>query len=133
MSNDAMYLLLSSVPRGGPGSDACTAEALARIPPIPASAKVLDLGCGSGWQTLVLARTLCAKIIAIDHHLPSLDKLRASAVAEGVESLIEIRHADFASLDVPPGSIDLVWSEGAAYVLGFEESLSRWRPFLREG
>ncbi len=56
MSNDAMYLLLSSVPRGGPGSDACTAEALARIPPIPASAKVLDLGCGMKQSTVSCIR-----------------------------------------------------------------------------
>jgi serine/threonine-protein kinase HipA len=31
------------------------------------------------------------------------------------------------------GSIDLIWSEGAAYILGFEESLTRWGTLLKPG
>jgi len=34
------------------------------------------------------------------------------------------------ALDVPPDSVDLVWSEGAAYILGFGEALRRWRKLL---
>ena len=34
------------------------------------------------------------------------------------------------ALDVPAGSVNLIWSEGAAYILGLEESLRRWRPLL---
>jgi hypothetical protein len=36
---------------------------------------------------------------------------------------IETRCEDMGALDVPPGSVDLVWSEGAAYILGFGEAL----------
>jgi serine/threonine-protein kinase HipA len=34
------------------------------------------------------------------------------------------------ALDVSPGSVDLVWSEGAAYILGFDEALRYWRSLL---
>ena len=34
------------------------------------------------------------------------------------------------ALDVSPGSVDLVWSEGAAYILGFDQALRYWRSLL---
>lgn len=37
------------------------------------------------------------------------------------------------ALDWPPGSVDLVWSEGAAYNLGFARALTLWRPLLAPG
>jgi ubiquinone/menaquinone biosynthesis C-methylase UbiE len=91
---------------------------------------VLDLGCGTGAQTLVLARSIGAKVVAVDLHQPSLQRLQAAARERGLDHLIETRCIDFSELDVVPGSIDLIWSEGAAYVLGFEEALRRWRPLL---
>lgn len=30
-------------------------------------------------------------------------------------------------------SLDLIWSEGAIYNMGFEEGIEAWRPFLRAG
>ncbi|HEX8823356.1 MAG TPA: class I SAM-dependent methyltransferase, partial [Archangium sp.] len=59
MLADAFFLLHTDLPREGPGSDDCTREALRRLRPwLPASPRVLDLGCGPGKQTLVLAREL---------------------------------------------------------------------------
>jgi hypothetical protein len=37
---------------------------------------------------------------------------------------------DIGTLDWPAGCLDLLWSEGAAYNLGFEQALTRWRPLL---
>ena len=37
------------------------------------------------------------------------------------------------ALPFPPASFDLVWSEGAAYVMGFGAALAGWRPLLRPG
>ena len=51
-SNDSLQII---VPRQGPGSDACTREALRRLPELPPAPRVLDLGCGSGRGALVLA------------------------------------------------------------------------------
>ena len=32
-----------------------------------------------------------------------------------------------------PGAYDLIWSEGAIYLMGLEKALKRWRPLLAEG
>ncbi|HTU26183.1 MAG TPA: class I SAM-dependent methyltransferase [Pirellulales bacterium] len=124
-------ILHSGLPREGPGSDASTREALRRLPPLPEEPVVLDLGCGPGRQSLVLARVLRVKVTAIDIHQPYLDQLSRSAEAERLAQFIEPCRADIGSLDIPDGSVDLVWSEGAAYIMGFQESLRRWRRLLK--
>lgn len=133
MSLDALFLLHSEIPRAGPGSDETTREALRRLGPLPASPRVLDLGCGPGRQTLVLARELGVPITAADFHAPYLAQLESSAAEQGLGHLVRTRQADFGALDDPPGSYDLLWSEGAIYILGWAEGLRRWRPLLRAG
>ena len=129
----AFFRLLEGLPRQGPGSDACTRAALDRLPPLPPAPRVLDLGCGAGRQTLVLAEALQTRVVAIDLHQPFLDQLRASARARGLSHLVETRRADMGALDLAPGSVDLLWSEGAIYLLGFAAGLRRWRPLLAPG
>ena len=68
-------ILHRGLPREGPGSDQCTAQALRLLPVLPREPVVLDLGCGPGRQALVLARMLGSKVIAIDLHQPYLDQL----------------------------------------------------------
>jgi serine/threonine-protein kinase HipA len=133
MPDDPLFLLHDGLPREGPGSDACTAEALHRLPPLPADPVVLDLGCGPGRSALVLAETLRAKVIAVDLHAPYLDRLARAAAERGLSHLIEPRLADMAAPGVGPGSVDLIWSEGSAYALGFAEALRLWRPLLKPG
>ena len=134
MLGDAFLLLHTDLPREGPGSDDCTREALGRLRPLlPASPRVFDLGCGPGRQTLVLARELAVPITAVDLHAPFLARLRAEAEAQGLSHLVQTRCADFGALEDPPGSVDLLWSEGAIYLLGWAEGLRRWRPLLSPG
>ncbi|HWB07746.1 MAG TPA: class I SAM-dependent methyltransferase [Pirellulales bacterium] len=130
MPLEAIDRLHADLPRGGPGSEECTLRALSELPAMRSSPTVLDLGCGTGPQTLVLAKSLGVKVVAIDLHHPSLERLEATAREHGLDHLIETRCVDFSQLDVMAGSVDLIWSEGAAYVLGFEEALNRWRDLL---
>jgi serine/threonine-protein kinase HipA len=133
MSDNPLFLLHSGMPRQGPGSDESTREALRRLGPLPGSPRVLDLGCGPGKQTRVLARELGVPVAAVDLHAPFLQELEEAAAREGVAHLVQPRHADFGALEDPPGSVDLLWSEGAIYLLGWSEGLRRWRPLLRSG
>ena len=133
MSAAAFFTLYSNIPRLGPGSDACTREALKRLPTIPSSPRVVDLGCGTGRQTLVLAEALRTRILAVDLHRPYLDQLEREARARNMDALIETRQADMGAMDLPAGSVDLLWSEGAIYHLGFGPGLRRWRPLLARG
>jgi SAM-dependent methyltransferase len=131
--SEAFFRLFEALPRQGPGSDACTREALRRLGPLPAAPRVLDLGCGSGRSSLVLAEELRAKVIAVDIHQPFLDALGAAARERGLGRLIEMRCADMRAPGVPAGSIDLLWSEGALYLLGFADGLRLSRALLATG
>jgi serine/threonine-protein kinase HipA len=73
---------------------------------------------------------LQTRIVAVDCHQPYLDQLKRNAREQGLSQWIETRCEDMGALDVPPASVDLIWSEGAAYILGFEEALRRWRKLL---
>lgn len=133
MSLEALFLIHSDLPREAPGSDAVTRDALRRLGPLPPSPRVIDLGCGPGRQTLVLARELGVPVTAVDLHAPFLASLERSAAEQGLGHLVSTRQADFGALDDAPASYDLLWSEGAIYNLGWAEGLRRWRPLLRSG
>lgn len=128
---EALFRLFSGMPRCGPGSDEATLRALRRLPVLAKDPIVLDLGCGPGRQTLVLARELRSRIRAVDIHGPFLQQLERSARAEGLERYVEAQVGDMGSLAVEPGSVDLIWSEGAIYIVGFREGLESWRRWLR--
>lgn len=132
MNLAAFFTVHRDLPREAPGSDEATREAIRRLPRLPASPRILDLGCGPGQQTLVLARELGVSVTAVDLHEPFLDRLRQSAAAEGLSDRVITRQTDMASLDEPPGSIDLIWAEGSIYILGFGNGLQLWRPLLRD-
>ena len=67
--------------------------------------RVLDIGCGSGMQTLQLARTLNCPITAIDNHVPFLQQLRAAAAAEGLP--IDAREASMLAMPLSTVTISL--------------------------
>jgi serine/threonine-protein kinase HipA len=83
-----------------------------------------------GASTRVLAKRLKKPIVAVDAHRPYLDELTASFKAENLAEFVEPTHADFSALGDALGRFDLLWSEGAAYVLGFEQALLAWHPLL---
>lgn len=131
---DAFFRLHSDLPREAPGADESTREALRRLPPLPERPRLLDLGCGPGRQTLVLARELTtATIVAVDLHEPYVARLRESAEATGLATRIEACRGRMEAVDELPSPVDLIWSEGAIYLLEFAEGLELWRSLLRAG
>ena len=132
MDMEALFKLHCDIPREGPGSDAATLDAIRRLPEFPARPRVLDLGCGPGRQTLVLARELQAPIIAVDIHQPYLQRLRQAAADEGLGELVITRQGRMEALEDDPGTIDLIWAEGSIFIVGFGEGLRLWRPLLRD-
>ncbi len=125
--------VFESLPRQGPGNLASTLWALSRCQELPRAPQILDLGCGSGAQTLHLAAATDGSIVAIDRHPPLVERLRAAVEARGLGERVEARVADMAALDLPPERFDLVWSEGALYHLGLEAALPMCRRLLRPG
>ncbi len=129
----AFFKLFDNLPRQGPGSVEVTLEALSKLPPLPESPRVLDIGCGTGGQTLVLAEKLGVPVTAIDLYEPNLRKLDSAARDRGLGDLITTRHVDMNDLGYAPDSVDLIWSEGAIYNIGFGDGLRKWRPMLKPG
>ena len=125
MSQEALFHLFTGLPRQGPGSERSTREAIRRLPELGPNPRVLDVGCGTGSQTRVLARSLDARITAVDIHAPYLEELAAEPV--------ETRCQSMDNLDFPHGAFDLIWSEGAVFVIGIPKALEHWRPLLKTG
>ncbi len=129
----ALAKLYEPLRRLGPGSEAATRRALAACVGLPSRPRVLDLGCGTGASSLLLATTLNCPIEAVDLFPAFLARLRRRAEAAGLDHLILPRREDFGKLETPERGYDLLWSEGAAYNLGFEMALKDWRRLLAPG
>ena len=127
-----MFELFKRLPRQGPGSEQSTLKALSKIS-LPHKPKVLDAGCGTGYQTLVLAKVLDADITAVDIHPPYLDILWHLAYHQKSVGLIETTAQSMDNLSFPKNHFDLIWSEGAIYNIGFENGLRYLQQFLKPG
>lgn len=122
------------LPRQGPGCAASTLAALAMCRGLAERPAVLDIGCGPGLQTLTLARTLSGPpIVALDLFREYLDQLRARAATDGVDGRIAAVVGDMTALPFSGPRFDLIWSEGAAYIMGFANAVEAWRTLLRPG
>lgn len=128
-----LFELFENTPRQGPGSVETTRRALRLLPGSRRLERVLDLGCGTGGSTLVLAEDTDAHITAVDIHPPFLATLRARAEERGVADRITTMVADMAGVASLGSDYDLIWAEGSAYTIGFANALRRWRPLLRAG
>jgi cyclopropane fatty-acyl-phospholipid synthase-like methyltransferase len=132
----------SSLPRLGPGDEASTRKALdmllsARLErkgaPELAQLTILDIGCGNGAQTIQLAKQTNGTIVAVDNHQPFLDELQRRAEAEGLSKKIKVCLKDMCALGMDKGTFDLIWSEGALYIMGFGKGLAVCHNLLRPG
>lgn len=118
--------------RQGPGSDEVTRKALQYISELDEDAKILDIGCGTGAQTIVLAQNTKAKIIAVDMLPHFLEKLQEKVDNNNLNNRVIAKQSLMDSLSFKEKSFDVIWSEGAIYNIGFEKGLSEWRKFLKD-
>ncbi|MCE5338589.1 MAG: class I SAM-dependent methyltransferase [Methanomicrobiaceae archaeon] len=134
MDTPFIFTMHEGLPRQGPGSNACTRKAFSMLADLPARPEILDIGCGSGMQTVELARTCRdCRITAVDVHQPYLDDLARSAASAGAGDRIATVRASMDDLPFGDASFDVLWAEGSIFVVGFREGLAVWRRLLRPG
>ncbi len=122
----------SSITRQGPGSEASTHEAITAIPNINPGFKIADIGCGTGSSAIQLAKETQASVLAIDLFADFLNKVKKNAEMEGVSDKVSTLQADMTQLSLEEESLDLIWSEGAIYNIGFEKGLREWNRYIRK-
>lgn len=131
---DAVFARLhAGLPRQAPGSVATTELLLRLAGPLPPQPSILDIGCGPGSSTIRLAELTGGTVTAVDTHRPFLDEVLARAAAAGVSAQVEVLAAAMEELPVAVGGADVIWSEGAAYLMGFDAALHAWRECLAPG
>ena len=125
--------LYDGLAHAGPGSRADTLRALA-LTGLSGRLRVLDAGSGPGAASLALLEALPeVEVTALDLHEPFLADAQARAQAAGLGARLRTHAGDMAAPPVGPGSLDLVWSEGAAYSIGVPRALAAWAPLLAPG
>ena len=129
---EVLFETQRGLPRQGPGSNDCTIKALELCSELPENPAVLDIGCGPGMQTMALAEACSGHLIAVDTSDEYLDQLRERVREAGLGDRIEVKNADMVELGLPEESVDLIWCEGAAYIMGVSAALQAWRTLLRK-
>ena len=120
--------------RQGPGSENDTLKALKFLNlPSDQKMKVADIGCGSGGQTITLAKNLNGQIIAVDLFPDFLDELNDKSRKLGLTEKIVTLEKSMDDLPFNESEFDLIWSEGAIYNIGFENGLKKWKEYLKVG
>lgn len=122
---DPIELLFGGMEKLGPGGDAHTSHVL-RLVPKQQFNVIVDAGCGTGRQTMVLAKELGTLVHAVDSYEPFLHDLTRRAKKAGIGHLVQTHCMDIKDIPDVFQHIDLLWSEGAAYNIGFSNALATW-------
>ena len=80
---------------------------------IPADARLVEIGCGTGQTSLFLARA-DRKVVALDLTRASLELGAAAAERYGIEGITFVE-ADINRLPLKPGAFDLVYCSGVLH------------------
>ena len=120
--------------RQGPGSTQDTLKALGFVDMRDnRELNILDIGCGTGGQTMTLAKNVKGHITAVDLFPEFLETLESKSEKLGLSQRIRTLKSSMNDLTFQNEEFDLIWSEGAIYIMGFEKGIENWKHFLGDG
>ena len=93
--------------------------------------RILDVGCGSGFPTMELARLSQGELIGIDIDQPALDEFTRKIREAGLNDRVQAVNCSIFDMEFPDESFDIIWAEGSMHVIGFERGLKEWKRFLK--
>lgn len=121
----------SNMKRQGPGSPEVTLKALSFIDNLTEQSHIADLGCGTGGQTITLANHFKGKITAIDLFPKFIDIFNRNVKQLDLQEKVKGVVGSMNNLPFREEELDLIWSEGAIYNIGFERGLNEWHKYLK--
>lgn len=119
--------------RQGPGSPETIKQAIGFLEPLEQFEQILDLGCGTGGQTMLLAEYLPETVTGLDMFPDFINRLTEKAKCKGLENRVTGVVGNMENLPFQKKTFDLIWSEGAIDNIGFEKGLRYWHDFLKQG
>lgn len=124
----------SNVERQGPGSPEITLKALSFIDNLTPQSCIADLGCGTGGQTMTLAQSAPSLVTGLDLFPDFINIFNRNAHTLGLADRVKGMVGSMTeALPFEKESLDLIWSEGAIYNIGFERGLNEWKQYLKKG
>lgn len=126
----ALIELHHGLEQQGPGDKEFSRQILSNLEGLPENPRIADMGCGAGAGTLVLAEMFRSNIRAVDFSREFLNDLETRAKQKDLDQFIETVACDMGKTGWAPKSVDLLWSEGSAYILTFSGALASWRPLM---
>jgi SAM-dependent methyltransferase len=130
---DLICKYYANLERQGPGSPEVTAKALSFIDALGDKSQIADIGCGTGGQTMVIAQHTPGQITGIDIFPVFIDLFNRNAENLNLQNRVKGIVDSMDDLPFQNEELDLMWSEGAIYNIGFERGLIEWRKFLKSG
>lgn len=123
----------SKTERQGPGSPEITIKALSFIDNLTEASNIADIGCGTGGQTMTLAENTKGKVTGLDLFPTFIDIFNKNAQILNLHNRVKGIVGTMDKLPFSKEELDLIWSEGAIYNIGFERGLKEWREYLKTG
>jgi ubiquinone/menaquinone biosynthesis C-methylase UbiE len=123
----------SNLERQGPGSPEVTLKALSFVENLTKHSKIADIGCGSGGQTMILSQHVEGQVTGVDLFPTFIDLFNKNAAKLKLDKRVKGVVGSMDNLFFRDEELDLIWSEGAIYNIGFEKGLQEWKRFLKKG
>lgn len=127
------YLAFKDLDRLAPGSNNSTLKVLELLG-LDKNSKldILEVGCGKGADTLILADYFNRSTIeAIDLFPHYLTVLNEKIKDNNLDSRVFSYEMDMNDLDFANEEMDLIFSHASVEIMGFKKALNRWKRILK--
>ena len=101
------------------------------IIPIIEHPRILDVGCGSGVPTLIIAEKINGKITAVDTDTKSIDIFREKIKELDLSNRVTLLNSSVFDIKVKNNQYDLIIAEGFLNVVGFQKGFLRITQLLK--
>ncbi|ABV86265.1 MerR family transcriptional regulator [Shewanella pealeana] len=131
-------LIFTGLTRLGPGTETDSRRALnavqrhrVKAEPLNFAGELLEIACGKGIASRVLAQHSEFAITALDNDQSSLDALQQSLQPLTLTQKVTTVCASMTELPFEQHQFDVIWCEGGAYIMGVEQAFNDWKSLLK--